>query len=114
MLQLGSFFLLAAVLRSKVDGRMNTKLTRRLFVTKALPLPLVPRPFLHNPVISWAVLHLAQVNAVPPDVLPWGVSGRTEGMGEQTPEAFAGGAGRQVTATPSRGWIKVGFTIRRE
>ena len=114
--EVGVFLSGDASVQIKVGRGTNTKRTRRrlvqLFITKAHPLPLIPRPFLNHSVISRAILHLTQVDAISPGILPWCIARVAEGMDEQTPEALAGRARRDVG--PPRGWFKVGFAIRRQ
>jgi hypothetical protein len=62
--------------------KRRTELTRRLLITKTHPL--IPRPFLHYPIISRAILHLAQVDAIPLDILLWHIFGVAKCMCKQT------------------------------
>jgi hypothetical protein len=92
MLRSESFFLVGAKGQKKEKRRTNSKLTRglvQLLVTKTHPLSLIPRAFLQYPTTSRSILHLAQVDAIPPDIFPWRISRVAKGMGKQTPEAFA-------------------------
>ena len=113
-----SFFLVGEDGQKSEHRRTNSKLTRRLvqlLITKTHLFSLIPHSFLHYPTTSRGVLYLAQIDAIPPNVLPWRISRFVKDMGKQTPEAFASRAWVcRLWVGPSRGWLEVRFTIWRK
>jgi hypothetical protein len=95
-------------MRVAYDG--SDKRTFQLLVTEAHPLALIPQPLLDDAVNLQTVLDLTRIDAIPAGILAWGVSGFTEGMGEQALEIFTSRA-RCQKVYPFGRRIKVGLAI---